>query len=82
MEAYTISSLIIVGIVNRIKEYFPEVSGFWGFVMALILGTGFGSFQWFGLIGPEMGFTAGLISSGAYTIAKKIGERGGPIQPN
>ncbi len=72
MEAYTVSSLIIVGIINQIKKQIA-LNTLIGFGLALVLGTLFGFLHWFGLTSLEMGFIAGMISSGAYTIAKKFG---------
>jgi len=73
MEVYLIPSAIIIGIINQIKSGFPQITGFAGFIMALLLGAIFGYLGWFGLVGVEAGFVAGLVSSGTYTVAKRIG---------
>lgn len=73
MEEFVIASAIIIGIINQIKAQVPKATGLVGFLIALALGVAFGYLHWFGLSGIEAGFTAGLISSGAYTVAKRIG---------
>ena len=73
MDQYIIETPVIIGIINQLKAYVPKLTGLVGFVVALILGTAFGFLHWFGLSGIEAGFTAGLISSGAYTVAKRLG---------
>jgi ABC-type uncharacterized transport system permease subunit len=80
MEGYFISSAVIIAIVNQLKSA-VNLDGWKGFLVAVVLGIVFGFLHWFGLTGIETGFTAGLISSGAYTVAKRIGgDFGG--QPN
>lgn len=73
MEQYIIATPVIIGIINQLKAYVPKLSGLVGFVVAVALGSLFGFLHWFGLPGIEAGFTAGLVSSGAYTISKRIG---------
>lgn len=71
MEAVTAGATII-GIINAVKVQFPEIKGIYAIGLAVALGAVMGWFQF--LVGDlESGIIAGLVSSGIYTVAKRMG---------
>lgn len=71
---YVVASAAIVGLVNGARLL--KGKDYWGFALfalALITGAVLGFYNWFGLPGIEAGFAAGLVSSGFYRAAEKIG---------
>jgi hypothetical protein len=68
----------IIGLVNgfRLLKEATATRNFWGFaffVLAVVSGTLFGALGWFALGSVEAGFTAGLVSSGAYRALELTG---------
>lgn len=64
---------LLIGLVNVVKLQFPEVKGFWAFLIALGGGILMGYLHWYGVKGIEDGILKAFISSGAYTVVKKAG---------
>ena len=62
----------IIGIVNAVQMKFPQVTGIWAFLLALVLGITGGYFQVLGL-DLNSGITTALASSGVYKVASKVG---------
>ena len=62
----------VVGIVGAVKTQFPQVTGLYGVVLAVIIGLVFG---YLGLFGLDLtsGLLVSLASSGVYRIAAKAG---------
>lgn len=71
---------LLIGLVNVVKMTFPEVKGFWAFLIALGGGILMGYLNWFGVIGIEQGVLYAFVSSGAYKIVQELKPE--PIQPN
>ena len=59
---------LLIGLVNVIKMTFPEVKGFWAFLIALSGGILMGYMNWFGVTGIEMGVLYAFISSGIFKL--------------
>lgn len=65
------SSVAIIGMVNGIQFALNrEWKSFALFFSAVVIGTVFGYLQWFELGSIEMGFAAGLTSSGMYKMTQ------------
>lgn len=62
---------LLIGLVNVVKMTFPEVKGFWAFLIALGGGILMGYLNWFGVIGIEQGILFAFISSGIYKTFKQ-----------
>ena len=71
MEQLTAGGAII-GIINGVQMKFPQVTGIYAFILALILGITGGYFQILGLT-VETGVITALASSGVYKVASKVG---------
>ena len=71
---------LLIGLVNVIKMTFPEVKGFWAFLIALAGGVLMGYLHWFGVSGIEQGVLYAFVSSGAYKIVQTLKPEIG--QPN
>jgi len=70
-----VATAVIIGIVNGVKlipQNNFQVTSFVSFLIALALGVGFGLVGLFGL-NIETGIITALVSSGLYTIAKRVG---------
>ena len=74
MESLNLVAIaVIIGVVNGVRLLnLPQVTSFVAFVIALLLGVGFGFVGLFGL-NIETGLVAALVSSGLYKVAQKIG---------
>lgn len=64
---------LLIGLVNVIKMQFPEVKGFWAFLIALLGGILMGYLNWYGVKGLEQGVLIAFVSSGVYKVADKVG---------
>jgi hypothetical protein len=71
---------LLIGLVNVVKMTFPEVKGFWAFLVALGGGILMGYLNWYGVKGIEQGILTAFISSGAYKIVQTLKPEIG--QPN
>lgn len=77
LSSVVIVGLIVVGVVDAIKDLAPKVNGFVTVIVAALVGA-----LW-ALIDAQLGFTpdltiaqgisAGLVASGAVGVAKRIG---------
>lgn len=63
---------LLIGLVNVVKMTFPEVKGFWAFLIALAGGLLMGYLHWFGVIGLEQGVLYAFVSSGAYKLTQNF----------
>jgi len=61
---------LLIGFVNVVKMTFPEVKGFWAFLIALGGGILMGYLNWFGVTGIEQGILYAFLSSGVYKISQ------------
>ena len=63
---------LLIGLVNVIKIQFPEVKGFWAFLIALGAGVLMGYMKWYGVASIEQGILLAFVSSGVYKVATGI----------
>jgi len=73
---------LLIGFVNVVKMTFPEVKGFWAFLIALGGGILMGYLNWFGVKGIEQGILIAFVSSGVFKLTKNVGTTNQPTQPN
>jgi hypothetical protein len=79
MEQNIMGIGLLIGLVNVVKMTFPEVKGFWAFLISLGGGILMGYLGWFGVTGIEQGVLYAFVSSGTYKLVSKIsGEKGQP----
>ena len=64
---------LLIGLVNVIKMTFPEVKGFWAFLISLAGGILMGYMNWYGVTGIEQGILASFVASGIYKISQNTG---------
>ena len=63
---------LLIGFVNVVKMTFPEVKGFWAFLIALVGGILMGYLGWFGVTGIEQGILTAFVSSGVFKLSQTL----------
>ena len=73
MENITLGAAII-GIINGIQKQFPQVTGIYAWVVAIVIGAVAGYLNFEGLT-VQQGILIGLGSSGVYKTAQLVGNK-------
>jgi uncharacterized membrane protein len=66
---------VIIALGNVVKNQYPKVVGLYGVLLSVVLGLIAGYFNLLDVVGLEQGLYAGLMASGVYTVAKRIGSQ-------
>lgn len=69
-----VAPIAIIGFVNGLRLFQSDKAGFVYFLIGVAGGLVAGYLNWFGLVGLEQGFLAGLASSGFYRAVQVVGK--------
>lgn len=64
---------LMIGLVNVVKMKFPQISGFYAFLLSLVFGIALGYLHWYGVVSIEQGVLLSFVASGVYKVATKAG---------